>query len=468
MTGKGSRNERLAGWKKIAGHLDVSVRTAQNWEKKKGLPVKRLVGKKEERSEVVSYVGDIQKWREDRERSDQPALIAEKARTRILAQVALAILLGACLVSVLLWSSLGSLQGRLSQPDLDGERLRIWDNHGNLRVERLFEGLSEEEYSRRAYGGRTFLERSVVFWDVDEDSQLEILFNYLSLEERSGLLVCLDEKGKSRWQHSYGASFVYLGQHYRSENFVNRHVGIQILTRADRSYVLVVSNHIDGFPAQLALLDPLSGDKVFQYWHPGWIADILVQDFDEDGSEEILLAGINNPGLEPGLPALVVLDLPTEFGKNGSRSLKEDRFGFELSEAVSKYVLFPLPDVFSTADVGSYAFSVYLDGDRRLGVRVGREGGRTVLYTLDYQLRVVEVRPDIHVYRSHEEKRLAGILDHSLSEDEVSTWSQLLDFSRRNPNANNPTLMKRFHYRSDRLPTGLPQVSRESAADFRH
>lgn len=38
------RPRELGSWKEIAHHLGVNVRTAQKWERERGLPIRRIVG----------------------------------------------------------------------------------------------------------------------------------------------------------------------------------------------------------------------------------------------------------------------------------------------------------------------------------------------------------------------------------------------------------------------------------------
>lgn len=49
----------LRGWKEIASHLGVTVRTAQSWEKERGLPVRRVPGK---RGMVYCSVAEADAW----------------------------------------------------------------------------------------------------------------------------------------------------------------------------------------------------------------------------------------------------------------------------------------------------------------------------------------------------------------------------------------------------------------------
>jgi len=55
-------NDRLDGWKEIAGYLGRSVRTAHRWEKTLGLPVRRVEGQKADI--VFALRSEIDEWRE--------------------------------------------------------------------------------------------------------------------------------------------------------------------------------------------------------------------------------------------------------------------------------------------------------------------------------------------------------------------------------------------------------------------
>ena len=55
-----SGSSRLTGWKEIANHLDVTVRTAQLWEKNRGLPVHRLPGGG--KPSVFSTTEELEAW----------------------------------------------------------------------------------------------------------------------------------------------------------------------------------------------------------------------------------------------------------------------------------------------------------------------------------------------------------------------------------------------------------------------
>lgn len=48
-------------WKEIAHHLGVNVRTAQKWERERGLPVRRATGR---RSRVTADADELDAWKQ--------------------------------------------------------------------------------------------------------------------------------------------------------------------------------------------------------------------------------------------------------------------------------------------------------------------------------------------------------------------------------------------------------------------
>lgn len=55
-------DQRLDGWKRIANHLDSTVRTARRWEKDRGLPVHRH--QHTGQASVYAFVGELEQWRQ--------------------------------------------------------------------------------------------------------------------------------------------------------------------------------------------------------------------------------------------------------------------------------------------------------------------------------------------------------------------------------------------------------------------
>ena len=55
------RTREMGSWKEIAHHLGVNVRTAQKWERERGLPVRRASGV---RGRVSAVAASLDAWKE--------------------------------------------------------------------------------------------------------------------------------------------------------------------------------------------------------------------------------------------------------------------------------------------------------------------------------------------------------------------------------------------------------------------
>lgn len=66
----------LHGWKAIAGFFDVGLRTVQNWECERELPIRRHPGKK---SAVYAKVNDLQRWQLGYPVQSETAVAEEKS-----------------------------------------------------------------------------------------------------------------------------------------------------------------------------------------------------------------------------------------------------------------------------------------------------------------------------------------------------------------------------------------------------
>ena len=60
-----SSPRQLTSWKEIAHHLGVNIRTAQRWERERGLPVRRVPGT---RSRVNAEAASLDAWKDQQAR----------------------------------------------------------------------------------------------------------------------------------------------------------------------------------------------------------------------------------------------------------------------------------------------------------------------------------------------------------------------------------------------------------------
>jgi hypothetical protein len=297
----------LISWKEIAEYLRVTVRAAQKWERERGLPVRRLPGK---RSMVSASRDELNSWRK---LPDRPGDTARRARHwRGLYLVILGVSLfaaAACLFFAIRRSAPVAFR-------VDQGSLVVLDEHGHELWQRVFDDpLLTEAYATDAYYGHRR------FWvgDLDGDGHKEVLFVVRTLHEAWGAdyLACFSDRGVERWRFVPGRKISSA-----SETFANRYVvrdfAVAPLGHGGAPEILVTSSQIPYYPDQVALLSS-AGKILGEYWHSGNLEYLVVS------GRDIYLGGISN-GYRAA--TLVVLDADHISGVSTEEDAAHQLLGF--------------------------------------------------------------------------------------------------------------------------------------------
>jgi len=200
-----------------------------------------------------------------------------------------------------------------------------------------------------------------------------------------------------------------------------------------RSYLLTSAGNTY-FPHQLALIDVATGRVAREYWHPGVLNSVLVHDIDSDGRPEVLAAGVNNPDEGTGHPVLVVLDIPFR----PARSDTPDQFGNPGVQETA-YLLLPKIDVVDT--IGQFTVARLLaiteNAVIQLAVEAVPPSQASVVYRLDFDLRLLDFRPFDGFREFHRRLEREGVLGHSLTQAEIDSWRLVKPFPTA-PDGNSP------------------------------
>ncbi|MGA2269458.1 MAG: helix-turn-helix transcriptional regulator [Bryobacteraceae bacterium] len=271
-----------------------------------------------------------------------------------------------------------------------------------------------ERLARAAYEGETAIRRCA-FADIDGDGRIETLFAYVPLDFASvgTVLLCFADDGAVKWQFVPGKAIKDTRQEYLPPYFISNVKVIPVEKSCTR--ILVSSNHYLHNPNQIAMLDP-SGELVSEYWHSGHLYAVAHTDLNNDGIEEILLAGVNN-GYR--LATLVIFD--SRYVSGASTQPGRQIFGFPpgTEKAV---VLFPRTCLSKSAPYNR-TMELRITRERRIvlavceGVSEQRNPG-VMIYELDFALNIINCRPDSHLYEAHRALELQGLLDHPWTEEE--------------------------------------------------
>lgn len=434
-------SRELASWKEIADYLAVTVRTAQNWEPERGLPVHRVPGG---RGRVYALTAELDAWKEAG--SDRPprngATVSGVGKTRKLLLVLAVLLVVACAVAFILTRRPGT-------PALwrvERNTLIVSDDGGRELWRKSFaENLITEQYNHSVLQGRN----KVWFGDVNDDGKAETLFTIVHSTEgaEAGVLVCLSNQGLEEWRFTPGRR-VHTATEYFSSHYRIMRVAVAPLVHQYPKAILVVSYNYPDYPTQVALLSP-RGDLLREYWHSGDLGGdfgscewLRIADLNRDGKNEIYLGGVNNAYKQA---TLVVLDPETMGGASVEENPAYQLQGFAPGKEIGR-VLFPRSCINRIKHEYNGVIDLYSDGGS-LSVSVMEEmtpPASALFYDLDAALRLRSFRTSDSFRSRHLQLFNAKELDHQWSTNEEAEMHHIRVFCSTDvkPNAQATKLPK--------------------------
>lgn len=295
---------QLSSWKEIASYLRVGVRTAQMWERERGLPIRRIPGP---RGRVLANVEELEAWKHSgREPSGDPpsqeSPVQRTNRRYLAAGIAVA-----CLIPLLLAAF--TLKRYVLAPGvpasyrLDPYGLTVLDSKGG----ELWRAEFRRQIDLRPYDANPG--QFVWIGDLNGDGRREVLFvHYPGGTLQSAPLICYSDRGVEIWRFTPGRRVRSSTEEFAPTYGVRRFL-VRSFGRNRAQAIVVTSSQSVYYPNQVVLLSS-QGKLLREYWHSGHLFELQVADLNGDGRDEIYLAGVSN-GWKAA--TLVVLD-PDDFG----------------------------------------------------------------------------------------------------------------------------------------------------------
>lgn len=417
------KEKELTSWKEIADFLGISERTAQKWEREKGLPVRRLPGV---RARVFADRAELLDWRK---------LAAEKVGSRatlwgfrylFVFGVAVALV---CFGIFIHSYMLSIRRGPPAIPHFDIRTLSLTDLNGNPVWRWTFPApFDPAEYSP------ALLARNSRVWvdDLDpSDPGPETLFTYypVGTEESGTSVVCFSATGKEKWKFTPGREVSDRKGMY-SPIYLVESVLVTPLTKSGEKRILITSRHIYAHPNQVVVLDA-HGTVLGEYWHSGALPCLNADDFDGDGFKEIGLGGFNE-GYQAA--AVVLLD-PRDVSGASTQGSGDASQILGFPEAREKiYILFNRTCISEKRNSSSTVSALGITlGLIRADVQESEsDSDARIVYRLDRYLRAV-ITPSPRFQTMHREMELRGELNHqfSASESDKLTNIRILKHSQK-------------------------------------
>lgn len=289
----GTRPE-LNSWKEIADRLDVSVRTAQLWEKERGLPVRRVPGP---RGRVFIRVAELEEWLHS---TGVPSLLERPTSSPVppgrgvLSRVGLASSLLAGLAVVAALSAVGALVFPWPGTRIDRVEFAKENDIGADTFVALYE---DPVTLVRTLQFDNIVESALVSSGEDRTQVVFVGFGLGPVEHR-GYVAAFDTFGDERWKFDLYDRAV-LDEARGTQNDVSDTLtptDLHLTEIDDRSVIAVVAHDLSFFASRVTLLDAELGEHLGTYWHDGALGYGLsiLGDLEGDGDAELIVSGSNN------------------------------------------------------------------------------------------------------------------------------------------------------------------------------
>jgi hypothetical protein len=400
----------LSSWKEISNYLDCNLRTAMRWEKKYGLPVKRIGG---EKSRVHAFDNEIDRWLEESGRR------ATVAKDRVRHKNRMWLVLIAVTVLVILVTAIWYISWARGSPTdfrIEASVLIVLDNSNRelWRFDTQVPKLTDDEFYRSRFQKRRYDSKDhsvwfplIGFFDLDGDGKREVLFTVKSQDRLgAGIIYCFDYKGKMLWERQTGQSLKYGNTQYSSDFDI---IGFECcdLNNDMISEVIIISYHFRNFPTQLLVLDH-KGKSKGEYWNSGRFTDFVLQDLNGDGYDELIVAGMNN---EFNCGSLVVFDTSQIRGtspQTGRYKCEELPRGSEIF-----YLLFPRTDLDETQRISTIP-SIQIDSSQTISCVTNFS---KIYFNLDFRLELKDIQLSHSFDRLYSDAHTKGLIEGDLSSD---------------------------------------------------
>ncbi len=415
--GNTKRENLLSSWKEIAAYLDCDIRTCQRWEKKFGLPVYRV--DEESGSRVYTYKDELDNWLKSRNNKNSSPSKAKsqkfKQQIRLFVLLPFLIVGGFIIYFLFLKTSISPIPSdfRIQYSYLiilneDGKELWRYDTG----LENL---VSEEEYRQhlqfkrnREDGIGRYLPYLIIK-DINNDNLAEVLFSTQTQNEfGEGKLICFNYKGQILWEIETGRELKF-GQKVYSRDY--RIFGFEVcdIDHDERLETVVISEQFPYFPTQLVVLSS-NGEKIGEYWNSGRLIDFVCADIDEDGKQELIVAGMNN---EYARPSLIVFDT---LSIRGSSPQEKDFFKcHDLNSGTAKYyILFPQIDFLLLERMMEPLANIDVLKNKRLSATTKFS---ILIYEFDHRFELQNVRLSHRFQLMHKKAVFEGKVTSVLNED---------------------------------------------------
>ncbi|MCC6394328.1 MAG: helix-turn-helix domain-containing protein [Bryobacterales bacterium] len=425
-------SSELCSWKEIASYLGVSVKTAQLWERDRGLPVHRPAGPG---GQVRAFAAELDAWRTrasarpetpavlavestaaaETEPGAEPAVLTPSARVprslmRFVWLAAIPLVIGV----ILLVSFVHRRSAIPADYRFESHAFVVFDARGQELWHREFRSRLEPQQGP----GGTPAARTAQFRDLDGDGVPEVLFVQQPVDafDPDRALWCFTARGELRWRFQTRRRLRTQDKEF-TPLFRVLQVAVGPIVRGGPTKVIVASIQVPWWATQIAVLDQ-NGHLEREYWHSGALYTLELGDANNDGKAELYAGGINNARKQA---TLIVLDPERMQGAS-----KEGDAAFQLLDQLppveTARLFFPRTCTSTEQPYTAVRQLAVVDGHIIAEVWEHPYGPNapSVFYTLSPSLQTVDVAVSDRFRVVHEQLQAAKAITHALTKAEIN------------------------------------------------
>lgn len=399
--------DKFSSWKEIAAYLGVDVKTAQRWEKVRGMPVRRIPGGV--RGSVYVNRAEIEEWlnradgrvpeRAEAARDSKSGWSRYRGYWR--GGLAGAVVLMAIAAILVLGGG-----GEIASGEVRGQTLTAMDRQG-----KELWGFELDPGTRPMQPVKGWREAiRTVRWTGA--SKPELLAATLT-EKASGpesRILCFDGRGRKRWQWDAGMPLL----DFNGKPFERTWAVMQVLPddTGGRTVVWAAVANPLRWASGLFRLDA-QGEARLQFANAGSIMQVLR--LPAGAGSKLLVAGVNNAWSKPFIAEIEADGAPAFSPPSGN-----DRYHFAdgPKRLPNSYCLLPNSELHRLGNVAYF----HVDTLRRLDDRVlldatdPRTGQTLFVYEFDLNLTPMRMRSTGAGLGLHQNFEAKGELDHGVAE----------------------------------------------------
>jgi hypothetical protein len=365
----------LSSWKDIAECLGVSPKTAQGYEKTRGLPIRRVGNR------PTILESELRAWQ-----LSQRAPLRWWGQVRILQWWAFSAT-GLFLILAITWATQAWLSSRAGQPAAlhwDGPVLTAVDAQGRRAWQHQFPYQLMDTPS---------LSTSLTPWmgDLDGSGKISTVLAYYHVKrEAEGWdLYCISSKGDIRWRLRPDRD-VRNANHTFSPPYVLRSFVVFPSPEKDKTrWTAGVFVHHTGYPSVLLVVDS-TGKPRGEFWHVGHLNVLKALDLDGDGIVKLIAGGVQH-GADQAV--LIVLDPRNIHGAARLESADSALQFRDMAAGTERAVVyFPRTEINKKFDQFNVVFDLDIVGDSiQASVYESLRPEGYLIYTLNRDLTVKDL-----------------------------------------------------------------------------